>query len=100
MFEYGKDRIGITDEVVDQVLTAYFHRCAVGPPLCNGPLELHHIRHRSRGGSNRPENLVPLCQKHHFDEHDGRSNGWSLHSWEEEPTKLPIRAPSKKETGR
>ncbi len=32
---------------------------------CNGPLSIHHIKTRGAGGSDVPENLITLCQKHH-----------------------------------
>lgn len=32
---------------------------------CSRKLHVHHIVHRSEGGSGRPENLLTLCEKHH-----------------------------------
>lgn len=80
-------------ETVDRVVDAYGGRCAVGG-RCRGRLQLHHIKYRSRGGSDRPENLVLLCAAHHADEHAGRGRGWSLRSWEPEPDRIPWRPPN------
>ena len=42
-------------------------RCA----YCGKPAEeLHHIVPRSRGGDNRPSNLIPLCYQCHCKAHD------------------------------
>lgn len=35
-------------------------------------LELHHIEEHVKGGSNKPENLITLCNVHHDDFHAGR----------------------------
>jgi 5-methylcytosine-specific restriction endonuclease McrA len=32
---------------------------------CAGPLHVHHVRPRSRGGGDEPANLVSLCGQHH-----------------------------------
>lgn len=36
--------------------------------------EVHHLRHRSQGGTNDPDNLVLVCSYHHHRLHEG---GWS-----------------------
>lgn len=33
---------------------------------CTGRVELHHIVPRSWGGDDLPENILPLCQRHHL----------------------------------
>ena len=33
-------------------------------------LEVHHIQHRANGGSDRPDNLICLCHKCHYDYHN------------------------------
>ena len=88
--DYGEDSEGVSEETVYAVLEAYDYLCAVGG-FCEGRLEIHHIKWRSRGGSDRKENLTLLCSKHHFQEHEGNSQGWSLGSREDEPTTLPPR---------
>lgn len=45
------------------------HQCG-----SRGPLHVHHKRHRSRGGSNRPRNLVTLCVDCHTKEHPKRAD--------------------------
>ncbi|KKM23474.1 hypothetical protein LCGC14_1614810 [marine sediment metagenome] len=86
-------RGGVSEETVQEVIEAYNYRCAVGGcgPSCSGRLVLHHIKYKSRGGSNRRTNLVLLCDKHHLDEHCGEGNGYSLRSYEDEPAELPWR---------
>lgn len=34
-------------------------------------LEVHHIHHRSDGGTDDPENLITLCMKCHAEQHKG-----------------------------
>ena len=41
------------------------HRCVVPGCMRRSRLEGHHIRYRSRGGGNEPENLIVLCHGHH-----------------------------------
>ena len=36
---------------------------------CNGPLQIHHVRWLSKGGTNAPENLITLCRRHHGLQH-------------------------------
>ena len=33
---------------------------------------VHHIKFKSQGGSDRPDNLITLCEKHHEQLHDGK----------------------------
>ena len=33
-------------------------------------IEVHHIQHRADGGSDRPDNLICLCHKCHYDHHN------------------------------
>ncbi len=49
-------------------------RCAV--PGCSGyrNLQAHHIHYRSRGGNDRPENLVTMCVWHHQRALHGRAH--------------------------
>ncbi|HET19508.1 MAG TPA: HNH endonuclease [Chromatiales bacterium] len=55
-----------------EVLRRDDYRCAV--PVCSErrSLEVHHIRFRSAGGDDHPQNLVTLCAFHHHALHDGR----------------------------
>jgi len=74
------------------VYKSYHNQCAEGGG-CEGGLMIHHIKFKSRGGSNRPENLVLLCALHHTHQHDGTSDRWSLNSWEDEPDAIPWKKP-------
>lgn len=53
------------------VVSAFHHRCAV--PGCGNAtwLDVHHIRHRSRGGDHSRDNLLLLCSTHHRLIHGG-----------------------------
>ena len=81
----------ITEDLANEVAEAFDFRCAVGGHKCQGRLVLHHIKYKSRSGSDKKENLVLLCGFHHAEEHASRGFGWSLHSWEEEGTVFPAR---------
>ena len=50
-------------------------------PWCGrtGKIDMHHIIRRSQGGSDDPENLVPLCHACHMGHHDG--SGRQLKFW-------------------
>ena len=42
----------------------------VGCEICHRPANhIHHIKFRSAGGSDEPENLIALCEKHHSRAH-------------------------------
>ncbi len=62
--------------------------CQAGLPNCAGKdgLEPHHMKFRSRGGSDDPVNLVSLCRNCHDKVHahflgTGR---WRTFSWQDE----------------
>ena len=40
-----------------------FNDCVI--PECTNPVTLHHIVPRGKGGTNRVENLMPICHYHH-----------------------------------
>ena len=42
-------------------------RCAVPGCTCTGPLNAHHIKLRSQGGSDEPSNLITVCFFHHIE---------------------------------
>lgn len=67
----GRARRTVTDRTRRIVLDRDGYRCAV--PGCDHDLwlELHHVVHRSRGGTNEPSNLVSLCSAHHAMLHEG-----------------------------
>jgi 5-methylcytosine-specific restriction endonuclease McrA len=69
--EPGKpNRATIPPLVRASVLARDRHRCAT--PGCRSThfLEVHHVTPRSRGGSNRAENLVTLCSRCHAFVHE------------------------------
>ncbi len=67
----GRATQSIPPSVRRAVVRAFHHRCAV--PGCGNAtwLDVHHIRHRARGGTHAPGNLVLLCSTHHRRVHDG-----------------------------
>jgi len=90
--DFGALPEGVSEEVAEEVAEAYHYRCAVGGS-CEGRLQIHHVKPRGRGGSNRRANLVLLCQKHHDDEHAGKGHGWILGSRDPEPDEFPSKRP-------
>lgn len=59
------------ENVKQYVLTRDGRACYFKGP-CSKQLEVHHIRYRSNGGSEAPQNLITLCKKHHEQLHDGK----------------------------
>jgi len=67
-----------------------------------GPLELHHRRYRSRGGTHTASNLVALCGWGNHTGHHGWAHtdplatiwGVSLHSWDE-PLEMRLWSPQR-----
>lgn len=53
------------------VLTRDGYACQHADGCCAGPLQIHHIRHLSRGGTNDLTNLMTLCRYHHGLQHPG-----------------------------
>lgn len=48
------------------------HKCQAGRNGCSKKLHVHHIVFKSNGGSDKPSNLITLCEKHHKDLHNGK----------------------------
>lgn len=48
------------------------HKCQAGKSGCTKRLEVHHIKFKSQGGSDTPNNLITLCSKHHKQLHEGK----------------------------
>jgi hypothetical protein len=69
--EHGRASQDVTPAMRARVLARDKHRCRV--PGCRSAqnLEVHHIKHRKHGGSNRMYNLATLCGGHHALHHDG-----------------------------
>lgn len=63
------------ENVKAYVLSRDGYKCQCGQKGCTSKLEVHHIKYRSHGGSDAPDNLITLCSKHHKSLHDGK---WSL----------------------
>ena len=54
------------------VRTRDSYSCQAGRTGCVKRLAVHHIIPLSEGGSDRPENLLTLCEKHHTEFHAGK----------------------------
>lgn len=57
------------------------YKCA--NPRCLYPLtlDIHHLYYVSKGGSNEPDNLLPLCPTCHTEHHNGKIPTESLRAW-------------------
>lgn len=66
----GRNRATIPPAVRESVLARDGHRCQ--GPGCRSTryLEVHHVVPRSRGGSNKAENLITLCSRCHAFVHE------------------------------
>lgn len=60
--------------VREYVLHRDSHKCQAGKTGCTKRLEVHHIKFKSQGGSDTPNNLITLCSKHHKQLHEGKLN--------------------------
>lgn len=58
----------------DRNLLDTYHkmRCTARSKWCVGMVVAHHVRTKKNGGPDIPQNLMPLCVKHHNEVH------WSL----------------------
>jgi hypothetical protein len=74
-------RKSVPIDVVVKVLTESGFRCGV--PTCRGILaiDLHHMAEVSIGGSNTPDNLLPLCPTCHALYHRGTIPAVSIYAW-------------------
>lgn len=52
------------------------YACRHEDGCCVGPLQIHHIRPLSKGGTNDLLNLVTLCRHHHGLQHPGNPTFW------------------------
>ena len=59
------------ENVKAYVLARDSYRCFFNE-RCSKKLHVHHIVFRSNGGSNAPNNLITLCEKHHDQLHKGK----------------------------
>jgi hypothetical protein len=54
------------------VLSRDNYTCQSKKKGCTERLEVHHIKFRSNGGTDNPNNLITLCSKHHKMLHEGK----------------------------
>jgi len=60
------------ENVKAYVLARDQHQCQAGKKGCKPVLNVHHIKFQSQGGSDSPDNLMTLCEKHHEQLHAGK----------------------------
>lgn len=58
--------------VKQYVLARDSHKCQADKKGCVEKLHVHHIVFKSQGGSDAPNNLITLCEKHHINLHAGK----------------------------
>lgn len=62
------------DRLRDHILLRDSYECQHGNTgFCAGPLQIHHVRWLSQGGTNVAANLVTLCRRHHGLQHPGNA---------------------------
>lgn len=67
-WEVRKGEVYLRDEM---------HCRYLGFSACEGPLDVHHIIHRSKGGTDDLDNLILLCRRHHNMMHPTKQVRWS-----------------------
>ena len=58
--------------VKQYVLARDGYQCQAGKCGCSEKLHVHHMTFRSQGGSDAPDNLITICEKHHNELHAGK----------------------------
>jgi hypothetical protein len=71
-WEYQKGEMFGFENVKSYVLSRDNHKCQCGLAGCNEKLQVHHIKFRSQEGTDNPNNLITLCEKHHKQLHEGK----------------------------
>lgn len=63
----SKKKITVTKETYNKVIERDNYKCKLADIICNGGLELHHIKYRSEAKDliNEPSNCIMLCNAHH-----------------------------------
>jgi len=60
------------ENVKAYVLSRDSYQCQCEKKGCSNKLHVHHVKYRSNGGSDTPNNLLTLCEKHHEALHAGK----------------------------
>jgi hypothetical protein len=71
-YEYQKGLMFGFENVKAYILSRDNHKCQCGLKGCSEKLHVHHIKFKSNGGSDNPNNLITLCEKHHKMLHEGK----------------------------
>lgn len=70
-YQYQKGEMYGFENVKSYVLSRDKHTCYFNNN-CSNKLEVHHIKFRSQGGTDNPNNLITLCEKCHKKVHNGK----------------------------
>jgi hypothetical protein len=70
-WQYQKGNLYEVENVKAFVLSRDNHKCFFNKN-CSNKLHVHHIKFRSNGGSDKPNNLITVCEKHHNQIHKGK----------------------------
>jgi hypothetical protein len=60
------------ENVKAYILSRDSYKCQCGKKGGSDKLHVHHVKYRSNGGSDTPNNLITLCEKHHKALHAGK----------------------------
>lgn len=63
--DYPPDWVSLRQQVLDRD----GYSCTEEDGRCDGPLQIHHIQHLSKGGDNALRNLTTVCLFHHATKH-------------------------------
>ena len=70
-WEYSQGDMKGFENVKSYVLSRDNHKCFLNEK-CSDKLQVHHIKFRSQGGLDNPNNLITLCEKHHKQVHENK----------------------------
>jgi hypothetical protein len=70
--DYQKGIMFGFENVKAYILSRDNHKCQCGLKGCGEKLHIHHIKFKSNGGTDNPNNLITLCEKHHKMLHEGK----------------------------
>lgn len=73
-FWYQKGDMYGFESTKQYVLARDNYRCQYNKKHKNVPLQVHHVKFRRNGGTDKPSNLITLCQSCHDNFHEGKIN--------------------------
>ena len=67
--EYEVNELGISQQTIDEILAKCARRCSICRRFRPLHLQVHHVIEKAQGGSDDPDNLLPICLSCHTDVH-------------------------------